>query len=224
MTTKPYFCCNPTDDTVLFFDSAEEARQAALHGIEQATDGDWHQEVFGICWGRVLESAEVDVLHEHGSACVKASIGDGLCSAGVPAHVDFGGEVTLRPHPVPDDNPLKDRIAALEAEVARLRIRAEAREAQLKYAHKKLGRDSLTFDDVHTVLCQFREAGLISGGWWNHKGTTTEVVIAIAPENVHIADAYLLPLRLYPVGKPQSEPEGVSRCYSTDGTPPWEAP
>lgn len=121
MTPMPYFVQNPTDDTLIFFASAEEARGAALHAIEHATDGDWHPEVFGICWGRVYESADVADLHEHGrgSACVEAGA-NGLCSAGVPVDADFGGEVTLHPHPVPDDDPLRARLAAAESEVARL--------------------------------------------------------------------------------------------------------
>ena len=123
MTTKHYVCCNPTDDTLIFYDSAEEARSAALHAIKDATDGDWHPEVFGICWGRVHESADVDELHEHGrgSACLEnGGDGHGLCSAGVPLDADLGGKVTLHPHPVPEDDPLKARLAAALAEVARL--------------------------------------------------------------------------------------------------------
>lgn len=142
MTTKHYFCCNPTDDAVLFFDSAEEAEEAARHAIEHATDGDWHPEVFGICWGRVHGSADVDVLHQHGrgSACVEAgSDGHGLCSAGVPLDADYGGEVTLHAHPV--DDPTSARIAELEAEVARL---------NRQNAH-------LT-EEVHDLLARLQEA------------------------------------------------------------------
>lgn len=139
MTTKAYFCCNPTDDTLIFYDSAEEAEEAARHAIEHATDGDWHPEVLGICWGRVIESAEVAGLHEHasGSACVEAGSG-GPCSAGVPVHVDFGGKVTLRRHEVPDDDPATTRIAALEAEVSQLRAMLEEREVALAVQEGRL--------------------------------------------------------------------------------------
>jgi hypothetical protein len=119
---------------------------------------------------------------------------------------------------------LDQRIAALEADAARLRIRAEAREAQLRHAQARLNRLGHGAADVDSVCSGLEASGAATvANWWDGFGDA-EAIIIVTPGREAEVDAAMLAIAFYPSGSGSPKVgEGV-RYYSTDGTPPWEAP
>lgn len=117
---------------------------------------------------------------------------------------------------------LDQRIAALEAENARLKVRAEAREAQLAHALRRLDEQDLPESDVRQVLGGLRASGAATAWWsWDNHGETGAWVTVAGGREAEV-DAAMLAIAFYADPRPNVG-EGV-RYYSTDGTPPWEAP
>lgn len=48
-----------TDGGIMFHASAKEASKAAQRAIEDYLDGEWAEEVESVCWGQVLQIAEM---------------------------------------------------------------------------------------------------------------------------------------------------------------------
>jgi hypothetical protein len=115
------------------------------------------------------------------------------------------------------------RIASLEAEVARLRIRAEAREAQLAHAQDRLRRLRQPAMDVRAIFYRLKGSGAAwDTRFWDGVGEA-EARVTVAAGRAAEVDAAMLEIGLYPVGVPVPEGDGMVHGYSTDGTPPWEA-
>ena len=119
---------------------------------------------------------------------------------------------------------VRRRVAVLEAENARLKVRAEAREAQLRHAQDRLHRLRQPEADVRRIFDRLKGSGAaVDTRWWSHPGEA-EALITVAEGRAAEVDAAMLAIGLYPAGVPIPGPDGASHSYSTDGTPPWEAP
>lgn len=125
------------------------------------------------------------------------------------------------PEPIVYPSPA-ERIAALEAENARLRIRAEAREAQLAHAQDRLRRLRQPAMDVRAIFYRLKGSGAaLDTRFWDGVGEA-EARVTVAAGRAAEVDAAMLEIGLYPVGVPVPEGDGMAHGYSTDGTRPWE--
>lgn len=125
------------------------------------------------------------------------------------------------------NNEAADLLAELgraTATIELLRIALSAREAQLRHALGRLNRAGLPQSDVQDVLNGLEASGAATvANWWDGFGDA-EAIITVAPGREAEVDAAMLAIAFYPSGRGSPEVgEGV-RYYSTDGTPPWEAP
>lgn len=222
-----FFAYDAPNDGVFLTSTAEEAEAEARAAIEAGSDGDLHDRVDQVCWGRVLGRARLVVEHEHepGAPCMRDDAAP-ECSAGLRRDLDFLARVDL----VAVSDPLAERVAELEAElqrlqadVARLRIRAEAREAQLRHAQARLNRLRQPAMDVPAIFSRLKGSGAAwDTRFWDGLGEA-EARVIVAEGRAAEVDAAMLEIGLYPVGVPVPEGDGMVHGYSTDGTPPWEA-
>lgn len=116
-----------------------------------------------------------------------------------------------------------DRADVAEAQASRLRVRAEAREAQLAHAQDRLRRLRQPAMDVRAIFYRLKGSGAAwDTRFWDGVGEA-EARVTVAAGRAAEVDAAMLEIGLYPVGVPVPEGDGMVHGYSTDGTPPWEA-
>jgi hypothetical protein len=173
---------------------------------------------------RVVEAEQASTVTGYCTACREAqtTCDEDMCclSCGrdLAPVADHGAEVLTEAL-----GALDQRIAALEAEASRLRIRAEAREAQLAHAQDRLRRLGQADADVQGTLDRLQASGAaIEARWWDGFGDA-EARVTVAEGRSAEVDAAMLAVGFYPVGVPVPTPGGMARGYSTDGTRPWEA-
>lgn len=124
-------------------------------------------------------------------------------------------------------NEAADLLAELgraTATIELLRIALSAREAQLRHAQARLRLLGHPAADVESVCSGLEASGAATvANWWDGFGDA-EAIITVTPGREAEVDAAMLAIGFYPVGVPVPLPDGMARYYSTDGTPPWEAP